>query len=322
MSSAALSEFALISRYLARPASGRADIVVDNGDDCAVIAPTPGHQLAISVDTSVVDVHFPADAPPAAIGHRALAVALSDLAAMGARARWCTLALTLPETDPDWLAALGEGFHALAERCGCALIGGDVTRGNLSLGVTVHGELPAGSALTRAGARVGDWIAVTGYPGRAAEGLARWQQGERDLAHPLLDAYLRPQPRLAAGEGLRGLASAAIDVSDGLLADLGHLLRASNVGAQLDLAALPLATPLRATLDADQVQRRVLAGGDDYELLVTLPPAQLERAQQQLAALHLPLTPIGRIVAGEGIGGLPEAFAGLDGWDHFAERRA
>ncbi|WP_232822290.1 thiamine-phosphate kinase [Salinicola sp. CR57] len=315
-----MSEFDLIARYLSRPAAaGRSDVVVGNGDDCAVLALSPGQQLAVSVDTSVVDVHFPHDAPPAAIGHRALAVALSDLAAMGARARWCCLALTLPAADPAWLEAFADGFRELAERSGCELVGGDVTRGALTIGVTVHGEVPAGQALRRRGAREGDLVAVTGYPGRAAAGLARWQQGERDLEHPLLEAYLRPEPRLAAGESLRGLATSAIDISDGLLADLQHLLSASGVGARLDLEALPLATPLRATLELDDVRQRVLNGGDDYELLVTVAAADLAEAQRRLAPLHLPLTPIGRIVDAEGIHGIDSRYLERQGWNHFPE---
>ncbi|WP_110657355.1 thiamine-phosphate kinase [Salinicola halimionae] len=320
MNRASSSEFELIARYLSRPAAAeRSDVVVGNGDDCAVLMPSPGHQLAISVDTSVVDVHFPHDAPPAAIGHRALAVALSDLAAMGAKARWCCMALTLPAADPDWLAAFAEGFRELAARSGCELIGGDVTRGPLTIGVTVHGELPAGTALRRSGAREGDLIAVTGYPGRAVEGLARWQRGEQDSGHPLLEAYLRPEPRLAAGEALRGLASSAIDVSDGLLADLAHVLTASGVGARLDIDALPLATPLRAIHELDDVRERVLNGGDDYELLVTLAASDLAEAQRRLAPLHLPLTPIGRVVAGEGIEGVAPRYLERRGWDHFPE---
>lgn len=320
MSRTSLSEFDLIARYLSRPATaGRSDVVVGNGDDCAVLAPSPGQQLAISVDTSVVDVHFPHDAPPAAIGHRALAVALSDLAAMGARARWCCLALTLPAADPVWIEAFADGFRGLAERSGCELVGGDVTRGALTIGVTVHGELPAGQALRRSGAREGDLVAVTGYPGRAAAGLARWQQGERDPGHPLLEAYLHPEPRLSAGEALRGLATSAIDISDGLLADLRHVLSASGVGARLDLESLPLATPLRATLELDEVRERVLNGGDDYELLVTMAAADLAEAQRRLAPLHLPLTPIGRIVAAAGIHGIEPRYLERQGWDHFPE---
>ncbi|WP_251978838.1 thiamine-phosphate kinase [Salinicola avicenniae] len=321
MTRPALSEFELIARYLSRPVTpGRDDVVVGNGDDCAVLAPTPGQQLAISVDTSVAGVHFPPDAPAQAIGHRALAVALSDLAAMGATPRWCCMALTLPAVEPAWLEAFAEGFRALATRTGCEWIGGDVTRGELSIGVTVHGELPAGSALRRGGARTGDMIAVTGYPGRAAAGLERWQAGERDESHPLLGAYLRPEPRLGVGEALRGLVHSAIDLSDGLLADLRHLLKASGVGAQLDLEALPLATPLKATLELEAVRQRVLTGGDDYELLVTLDPADFDEAQQRLNALQLPLTPIGRVVADAGIQGLPAHYAIGGGWDHFAEK--
>ncbi|HET8790742.1 MAG TPA: thiamine-phosphate kinase, partial [Modicisalibacter sp.] len=214
------SEFELIARYFARPEfltlGDSSGVALGPGDDCALLMPTPGQQLAVSVDTSVIDVHFPANAPPTAIGHRCLAVALSDLAAMGARARWCVMALTLPEANEAWLAAFADGFHALCAANDVALVGGDVTRGALSIAVTVHGEVPIGKALKRSGGHAGDILAVTGPLGGGLGGLRAWQSGLRDLADPLLAAYLLPQPRLAAGQALRGLAHCAIDISDGL----------------------------------------------------------------------------------------------------------
>ncbi|WP_069383347.1 thiamine-phosphate kinase [Halomonas caseinilytica] len=310
------SEFDLITRFLAPASAGsEAGVELGVGDDCALLEPTPGERLAVSVDTSVADVHFPASAPPHAIGHRALAVSLSDLAAMGARARWCVMSLTLPEADGDWVAGFADGFHALCQTTGVALTGGDVSRGELAVGVTVMGEVPPAMALTRAGARPGDCLAVTGFLGGGAGGLARWGEGERDLATSLLRRYLLPQPRLAAGVALRGLASSAIDISDGLQADLGHLCQASGVGVVLSPDALPLAEGLVEALGEPGARQAALCGGDDYELLVTLPPACLEEAQRRLAALGLPLTEIGRITAEPGMSGVEASTS--PGWRHF-----
>ncbi|MFG6177139.1 thiamine-phosphate kinase [Halomonas sp. THAF12] len=311
------SEFELIARYLApTPAADAAGVALGVGDDCALLVPTPGMRLAMSVDTSVADVHFPADAPAAAIGHRALAVSLSDLAAMGARARWCLMSLTLPTADEAWVADFAAGFHALCEACGVVLAGGDVTRGELAVGVTVIGEVPEGQALTRRGARPGEVVAVTGALGGGAGGLARWQTGRRDRDDPLLRRYLTPEPRLAAGVALRELASAAIDVSDGLLADLGHLCEASGVGAALSPETLPLAEGLAAALGDSDARRAALSGGDDYELLVTLPAECLAPARERLAADGVALTAIGRVTATPGITGVVEL--GVAGWQHFS----
>lgn len=311
------SEFELIARHLAPgPEADAAGVSLGVGDDCALLAPTPGTRLAVSVDTSVAGVHFPADAPASTIGHRALAVSLSDLAAMGAEARWCLMSLTLPEADDAWVADFAAGFHALCDASGVALAGGDVTRGELAVGVTVMGEVPEGEALTRSGARPGEVIAVTGALGGGAGGLARWQAGERDPDDALLRRYLRPEPRLAAGLALRELASAAIDVSDGLLADLGHLCVASGVGAALTPEALPLAEGLVAALGDDDVMDAALRGGDDYELLVTLPEAHLEPARARLAAEGLALTAIGRVTDIPGVAGVADD--GATGWQHFS----
>lgn len=311
---AAPSEFELIARHFRRPARDPG-VVLGVGDDCTLLAPSPGQQLAVSVDTSVAEVHFPAAAPPAAIGHRALAVSLSDLAAMGAKPRWCLMSLTLAEADDAWLADFAAGFHALCESAEISLVGGDVTRGQLAIGVTVHGEVPPGEALRRSGARPGDLLAVTGTLGGAHGGLEAWQAGERDLAHPLLRAYLLPQPRLAAGLALRGLASAAIDLSDGLLADLGHLLEASGVGATLEPEALPLADGLVEALGIQGARDAALSGGDDYELLLAIPPERLAEARRRLAELALPLTVIGGCEAAPGLRGV--ALDGKGGWQHF-----
>lgn len=309
------NEFELIARHFTLPLpAGDTGVVLGVGDDASLLAPTPGRQLVVSVDTSVAGVHFPADAPAAAIGHRALAVSLSDLAAMGARSRWCLMALSLTHADDEWLTGFSTGFHALCAATGTTLAGGDVTRGETAIGVTVMGEVPAGTALTRGGARSGHLVAVTGALGGGAGGLALWQRGERDLAHPLLGRYLHPEPRLAAGEALRGLASAAIDISDGLLADLEHILKASAVGAELTQEALPLAEGLVEALGEDEARRAALSGGDDYELLVTLPMEHLGEVRDRLSTLGLSLSVIGDVTATPGIAGVGE---GPRGWQHF-----
>ncbi|MEC9483882.1 MAG: thiamine-phosphate kinase [Halomonas sp.] len=311
------SEFELIARYFVQRNEGEATGVdLGAGDDCALLTPTPGQRLAVSVDTSVVDVHFPAEAPAHAVGHRALAVALSDLAAMGARARWCTLALTLPDADEAWLDAFSRGFHALCHECGVALVGGDVTRGTLSISVTVHGEVPPGEALRRDGGRVDDLLAVTGPLGSAHGGLQAWQRGERAIATPLLAAYLLPRPRLTAGLALRGLAHCAIDISDGLLADLGHLCEASGLGAVLEPERLPLAPELERWLGVDGARHAALCGGDDYELLFSLPEAALDEARRRLADCGATLYPVGRFRAAPGIVGAGRVTA--SGWQHFS----
>ncbi|MCG7600423.1 thiamine-phosphate kinase [Halomonas sp. McH1-25] len=310
------SEFELIARYFVQRNEGEpAGIALGAGDDCALLVPSPGQRLAVSVDTSVVDVHFPAQAPAWAVGYRALAVSLSDLAAMGARARWCTMAVTLPEADETWLEAFSQGFHTLCRECGVALVGGDVTRGNLSISVTVHGEVPAGAALYRSGGKADDIVAVTGPLGGGHGGLRAWQRGVRDLADPLLSRYLLPKPRLAAGLALRGLANCAIDISDGLLADLDHLCAASHLGAELDMAQLPLAVGLEDMLGVEGARHAALCGGDDYELLFSLPEASLAEAQRRLHECGLGLWPIGRLHEGAGIAGV-DAVA-VNGWQHF-----
>lgn len=311
------SEFDLITRFLTpAPPRAEAGVPLGIGDDCTLLSPTPGQRLAVSVDTSVVDVHFPAGAPAEAVGHRALAVSLSDLAAMGARSRWCLMSLTLPAADGEWLEGFARGFHALCDASGTSLVGGDTTRGELAIGVTVMGEVSPASALTRRGARPGDLLAVTGSLGGGGGGLALWQQGERDLDHPLLARYLLPQPRLAAGEALAGLATAAIDISDGLHADLKHLLASSSVGAVLDIAALPLAEGLVEALGEARAREAALSGGDDYELLISLPAERLDEARERLATAGLALSVIGRMTAVPGIAGIEEALHG--GWQHFS----
>jgi thiamine-monophosphate kinase len=283
------SEFELIARYFTRATS---HTLLGVGDDGALITPTPGQELVISTDLLVEGTHFLADADPEDLGWKTLAVNVSDLAAMGARPRWATLAAVFPAPTPEWIEAFARGFFACADECGVDLVGGDTTRGPRAFCVTVFGELPAGTALRRDGAKAGDSIWVSGRPGCAALGLAHLQ-GRTVLAGPLrgdcLAALHRPQPRVELGLALRGMANSAIDVSDGLLADLGHILDQSGVAARLKIPGLPAAGLERNCL---------LAGGDDYELAFTTANSKDGDITALSVRLGLPLTRIGEIVAG------------------------
>lgn len=264
-----MDEFQLIEQFFRQRGKGPG-VLVGPGDDAAVLVPTPGQQLVMTLDTLVAGRHFPEDVSPFDIGWRSLAVNLSDLAAMGASPRWCLLSLSLPVADESWLQGFCEGFYALAEQSGIVLVGGDTVRGELQIGVQATGEVPAGRALLRSGARPGDRIFIGGVPGEAALGLRAWQRGVRQ--GDTLTPFLRPEPQLSLGVKLRGMASACIDVSDGLLADLQHILDESGgCGASLLLAQLPQSA---LTRDAEPALRQSaqLAGGDDYLLLFTLPP--------------------------------------------------
>lgn len=285
-------EFDLIARIRAR-VRDRGDVVVGIGDDAAVLQPPPGQQLAITTDTLNVDVHFFAQTRAYDLGWKALAVNLSDLAAMGAEPAWCTLSLSLPESDPAWLDEFLQGFLDLAGEQRIALVGGDTTRGPLSIAVTAIGCVDAGRALRRAGACVDDDVWVSGALGDAAAALAQWPT-PRDALRRRLD---RPQPRVALGRRLLGLAHSAADVSDGLLADLGHICRASGVGAEIWLPTLPASDAL---LDLAEVERVVwqATGGDDYELCFTAAVSQRDAIVRLGEELDLGLTRVGRIVPG------------------------
>lgn len=274
-----MNEFDLIRTFFDRPTQ-RADLGI--GDDCALLSPRQGMQWAVSTDMLVEGRHFFADVDPRALGHKALAVNLSDLAAMGAKPVAFTLALALPKVDELWLQAFSQGMLALADAQGCELVGGDTTSGPLNITITVMGEVPLGQALQRSGAQVGDDIYVSGALGWARLGLAV-RQGTCRLAPAAADRAVRalewPQPRLALGQGLRGLASAAMDLSDGLSGDLAHLLQRSKVGAELHQEALAQAMGPDAHALAWTTKQQadwVLAGGDDYELCFTAAPAQRE----------------------------------------------
>lgn len=320
----AATEFGLIDRIAAAFAPpDPARVPLGIGDDAALLRLRPGHELVLSTDTLNAGVHFFPEVPPADLGHKALAVNLSDLAAMGAEPLGFTLALSLPAIDADWCAALIAGMAATAAAHGIALVGGDTTRGPLSLTVTVLGEVPAGAALRRSGARPGDLIAVSGRLGDAAGALRALQSGEP--ADPaLLRALQRPEPRLALGRALRGLAHAAVDVSDGLLADLGHIARASGVVAMLESTRLPVSAVLKTARPADWADC-ALAGGDDYELGLAVPPEVWSEAQARAAELGVPLTVIGECRApadGEAPGMWLDGAPALArrGWDHFGAK--
>lgn len=301
-----MDEFDLIRRFFTRaPGAG---VVQGPGDDAALIQPAPGRQLVATTDTLVENRHFPADLNPADIGWRALAANLSDLAAMGAEARWCLLALTLPEADEAWLQGFSEGFFELADDAGVQLVGGDINQGPLSITVQALGEVDPGQALLRTGARPGERLCIGGVPGEAAAGLELWWRGER--GGPLVERFRRPQPQLELGRALRGKASACIDISDGLLADLAHLL-GEHQGARLDAARLPLSEVLRAWPEGE---RRALqcGGGDDYLLLFTLPEGE---------SLPSDCHEIGVVTAEPGLQLLDERGEALPpvdpGWKHF-----
>jgi thiamine-monophosphate kinase len=296
----ALGEFDLIARYFTRPVR-RAALGV--GDDCALLAPGPGMQLAVSSDMLVEGRHFLPTVAPAHLGHKALAVNLSDLAACGAKPLAFTLALAMPRVDESFLDGFAKGLLALADAHGCELIGGDTTQGPLNLCVTVFGEVPTGAALLRSGARVGDDIYVSGTVGDARLALEAFR-GTLALPGQQFDAVRiameQPQPRIALGLALQGLASSAIDVSDGLLGDLAHILRRSGVGATVEVDAAPRSAILREQVLA--VQRTcTLAGGDDYELVFTAAPQHAERVAAAARAAGVPATRIGRIEAAAGL---------------------
>ena len=314
-----MGEFELIERFFKRnqaatpaPTAPEApdSIALGIGDDCALLQPAPGMQLAVSTDLLVEGRHFFADVDPAALGHKALAVNLSDLAAMGAEPLAFTLALALPPEraqDEAWLAALAQGVFALADAHGCALVGGDTTAGPLTLCITVFGQVPAGQALRRDGARVGDDLWVSGTLGDARLALAALR-GEIDLpAQALAQARQRlerPTPRLALGTALRGIAHSAIDISDGLAGDVGHILKASQVGAAIEavdasrlIAARALLTSVEGPFGLKSLLPFVLTGGDDYELAFTAPPAARAAVQAAAQRAATPVTRIGRIEA-------------------------
>jgi thiamine-monophosphate kinase len=315
------SEFELIAKYFTRPAR---HAVLGVGDDAALVAVRPGHELAASTDMLVEGVHFFADVSPLSLGHKSLAVNLSDLAAMGATPRWAMLALSLPDADEQWLKDFAGGFFSLAERHDVELIGGDTTRGPRNICIQVMGEVEQGLALRRDGARPGDDVWVSGHLGDAAAAVAH-RRGELLLREPALGHCLqrleRPTPRVELGGRLVGVASSAIDISDGLIGDLGHICERSLVGAEIDLAKIPCSANLLSLRHHAPVTRAILAGGDDYELCFTAAPGRRTEIESLAGSLRLALTRIGRVVAGGAVTvrdeqGLPMILQG-EGFDHF-----
>ena len=304
-----IGEFDLIARYFTRPAVMRQTpgrVALGVGDDCALLQPSPGMQLAISTDMLVEGRHFLSTVDPARLGHKALAVNLSDLAACGAKPMAFTLSLSLPSVDESWLEGFSRGMFALADEHGCELVGGDTTRGPLNISITVFGEVPPGAALLRSGARAGDDLWVSGTLGDARLALEVFRGTLTLTAEAFAIARARmetPSPRVALGQALRGVASAAADVSDGLLGDLSHILRASGVGALVDADAAVGRIALRAepSLDIDTLRLCALSGGDDYELVFTAPASAREAVERAGRDSQTAVARIGRIEAEPGV---------------------
>jgi thiamine-monophosphate kinase len=295
-----IGEFQIIERFFTRP-SRDPNVLIGIGDDAAVIdvhGPT-----AITVDTLVTGVHFPDGIAPALLGYRLMAVNLSDLAAMGAEPRWCTLALTMPKRDEHWLEGFSRGLFELADRYGVTLVGGDLTRGPLTLTLQLMGRVDRSRMLTRSGGNVGDDVYVTGTLGDSAAGIAliteRVEASRGSAAAALKERFFRPVPRVEAGLALRSLASSAIDVSDGLLADLGHICERSGCGAQIDVERVPLSAELLSMFPPQEALALALGGGDDYELCFTAPPSRAQQIDAALEAAGTPAKRIGQLVTGQ-----------------------
>ncbi len=300
----ATDEFSLIAQYFSACGTAGADTLLGVGDDCALLVPPDGELLAVTTDTLLAAVHFPLDSPARLVAQRALAVNLSDMAAMGATPRWFQLALTMPEANQHWLAEFSAGLNAMACQFNCALVGGDTTRGPLTISITLMGTVPSGQALKRSGAKPGDTVYVTGCLGDGAGALAllesklspRVEDGDY-----LKERFWRPQARVAEGLAIRHFASAAIDISDGLLADLGHIVKASKVGAVVGVDNLPLSHALCRSADPERRLNWALSGGDDYELCFTVPADKLAKCQRLIDEGELTATPIGQIIEGQGV---------------------
>lgn len=317
-----MTEFDLIGGYFSRVGSRRADVSLGVGDDCALLRVPAGTELAVSIDTLVSGVHFLADCNPEGLGHKSLAVGLSDLAAMGAEPAWATLALSIPEIDETWLAAFSRGFSRLATEHGVALVGGDTTRGPLTISVQVHGLVPEGRAVRRGGAGPGDLVCVSGTLGDAGLALRLLAAGESPSEF-LRDRLERPSPRVALGLALRGIATAMIDLSDGLAADLGHILDASDVGAEVQLQDLPLSQEVSDRLSTCVDWGLPLASGDDYELCFCIPEHDRERVAVLAERLGIRVRVVGRIRRSGGLRCLLENgstwLPEKSGYVHFAD---
>lgn len=312
-----MGEFDLIAKYFAQAGVKRADTCVSVGDDGAVLQIREGYDLVVTTDTMVVGTHFFADVDPRSLGHKLVAVNVSDLAAMGAEPTWLSLALTLPAIDESWLAEFAAGLHETADYYNCQLVGGDTTRGPLSLTMMAKGQVPRGKAITRAGAQVGDYIYVTGTLGDAALGL-KLVQGQHEVSKKhqghLLQRFHYPAARVALGQALRNIASSAMDISDGLAGDLPHILRRSGVGAYIDVNRLPLSQALKDSCEPAQAMQLALSGGEDYELLFTVPENRRGSLDVLLSPYGVPVTCIGRIT---GVAGKLELKAGEQPFSYY-----
>ncbi|WP_439134509.1 thiamine-phosphate kinase [Pseudomaricurvus sp.] len=298
-----LGEFELIETYF-RQESGGMGVAMGIGDDCALLEIPVGQQLAVSMDTLVGDVHFPKNADPELIAERALRVNLSDLAAMGAEPLWFTLGLTLLKADAQWVKAFSQGLFRVAREYGVALVGGDTTRGNLSMTIQVHGAVSPGAALLRGSASPGDQIYVTGALGDGAAALAVIKQElgvGKSAFNYFMDRYYRPQPQVEAGQRLVGLANSAIDISDGLIADLGHICEQSVVGASIHLEQIPLSEPVAKLVSFEQGLEWALSGGDDYQLCFTVSPENVDELEGLVESGKLEAYPIGEITRDQGV---------------------
>jgi thiamine-monophosphate kinase len=318
------SEFSLIKQYFSKQQSSRKDVILGIGDDCAIVAPPANSHIAISTDTLVAGTHFLQDVDPKAVAYKALASNLSDLAAMGATPSWVSLALTMPEPDEKWLASFCEGFFELADYFGIQLIGGDTTKGPLSITLTVQGTVPNGEALLRSGAEIGDWIYVTGTLGDSAAGLSvilNEQPDSKPYAKVLERRHYYRQPRILAGQALRSVATSALDISDGLIADLGHILTSSNLSAEIDVDAIPLSAELIEFIGCkEQAQQLALQSGEEYELCFTVPEANKGMIETVMSHTGVSATCIGQVGAGSGITLLKQGEVldwQLVGFDHF-----
>ena len=320
----ALGEFELIRRFFLRSGGG-SGVILGVGDDAALLSLPKGTELVAAVDTVVAGRHFPDGTDARSIGHRALAVNLSDMAAMGATPAWATLALTLPSVDAGWLERFSAGLFDLANAHGVALVGGDTTRGPLTVSVQILGHVPQGMALRRSGAREGDLLAVTGTLGDAGAGLAFFSAppvtGVRAAVEALIHRFEYPTPRVQFGLAARGIATAAMDLSDGLVGDLPKLARASGLAAHVAIERLPLSDALLAAADLRRARDWALGAGDDYELLLAVPAARYGELEAAAARLNLRLTAVGELRAGSGV---TWSLNGKDfapessGFDHFA----
>jgi thiamine-monophosphate kinase len=319
-----MDEFELIARYFSRLGAARSDVVLGIGDDAALLSVPEGAELVAAVDTIVAGRHFPEQSDARSVGHRALAVNLSDLAAMGATPAWATLALTLPAADPEWLEGFVTGFSELAAAHAVALVGGDTTAGPLTVSVQIMGHLPRGSALRRSGARAGDLLAVTGTLGDAGAGLALATHAlatpDLRAAQELRTRFEYPTPRVEFGLAARDVATAAMDLSDGLAGDLPKLAAASSLAAHVEIERLPLSFALQSVVDAPKAREWALGAGDDYELLLAVPPDRFPGLAARAAQLNLRLTAIGELCRGNTMTWTlhgAEIDPKIQGYDHF-----